>query len=46
MAEDNFGMDVPIKFGSARSNGFRDVRGADFASNEQASEHGTAQLSQ
>ena len=28
MAEDNVGMDVPIKFG------FRDIRGADFVSNK------------
>ena len=27
-------MDVPIKFGDSSSNGFRDIRGADFASNE------------
>ena len=34
MAVDNVGMDVPIKFGDSRSNGFRDIRGVDFASNE------------
>ena len=34
MAVDNVGMDVPIKFGDSRSNDFRDIRGADFVSNE------------
>ena len=34
MAVDNVGMDVPIKFGDSRSNGFQDIRGADFVSNE------------
>ena len=34
MATDNVGVDVPIKFGDSRSNGFRDIRGADFVSNE------------
>ena len=34
MAVDNVGMDVPIKFGNSRLNGFRDIRGADFVSNE------------
>ena len=34
MAVDNVGMDVPIKFDDSRSNGFRDIRGADFVSNE------------
>ena len=33
-AIDNVGMDVPIKFGNSRSNGFRDIRGVDFVSNE------------
>ena len=28
-------MDVCIKFGDSRSNGFRNIRGADFVSNEQ-----------
>ena len=28
------GMDAPIKLGGSRSNGFRDIRGADFVSNE------------
>ena len=31
---DNVGLDVPIKFGDSKSNGFRDIRGADFVSNE------------
>ena len=31
---DNFGMDVPIKIGDSRSNGFRDIRGTVFVSNE------------
>ena len=31
---DNVGMDVPIKFGHSRSNGFRDIREAHFASDE------------
>ena len=35
MAEDKVCMDVPIKFCDSRANGFRDIRGADFASNEQ-----------
>ena len=35
MAVDNVGMYVPIKFGDSRSNGFRDIRGAYFVSNEQ-----------
>ena len=37
MAVDNVGMDVPIKFGDSSSNGFRgfrDIRRADFVSNE------------
>ena len=33
MVVDNVGMDVPIKFGDCRSNGFRDIRGAHFVSN-------------
>ena len=28
------GMDVPTKFSDSRSNGFRDIGGADFVSNE------------
>ena len=31
---DNVGMDVCVKFGDSKSNGFRDIRGADFVSNE------------
>ena len=38
MAVDNFGVDVPIKFGDSRSNGFRDIRGADFVSNKRSNE--------
>ena len=34
IAVDNVSMDVPIKFGNSRSNGFTDIRGADFVSNE------------
>ena len=33
-AVDNVSTDVPIKFGDSRSNGFRDIRGTDFVSNE------------
>ena len=33
VAVDNVGMDVCVKFGDSRSNGFRDIR-ADFVSNE------------
>ena len=33
-AVDNIGVDVPIKFGDSSSNGFRDIPGADFVSNE------------
>ena len=33
---DNVSMDVPIKFGDSRSNGFRDIRGTHFVSNERA----------
>ena len=33
-AVDNVGMDVPIKYRDSRSNGFRDIRVADFAPNE------------
>ena len=35
---DNVGMGVPIKCGDCRSNGFRDIRGADFVSNERTNE--------
>ena len=34
LAVDNVGVHVPIKFGDSRSTGFRDIRGADFVSNE------------
>ena len=34
MAVENVGIDVAIKCGDSRSNGFRDIRGADFVSNE------------
>ena len=34
VAVDNVGVDVHIKFGDSRSNRFRDVRGADFVTNE------------
>ena len=34
MAVDNVGMDVPIKFGILGQTVFRDIRGADFVSNE------------
>ena len=33
------GMDVPVQFGDSRSNGFRDIRGADFVSNKRTNEH-------
>ena len=36
MAVDNVGMDVCVKYGDYKSNGFRDIRGADFVSNERA----------
>ena len=31
---DSVAMDVPIKFGDSSSNGFRDIRGTEFVSNE------------
>ena len=34
VAVDYFHMDVHVKFGDSRSKGFRDIRGADFMSNE------------
>ena len=34
MAVDNVGIDVPIKFGDSRSNGFPYIRGALFVSDE------------
>ena len=39
VAIENFGMDVRVKFGDSRSNDFRDIRGADFVSNERVNEH-------
>ena len=33
-AIDNVGADIRVKFGDSRSNGFRDIRGANFVSNE------------
>ena len=44
MAIDNVGMDVLIKLGNSRSNGFLDIRGADFMSNEQTNEQDEAYL--
>jgi hypothetical protein len=38
VAVDNVGVDVHIKFGDSRSNRFRDIRGADFVSNERTDE--------
>ena len=35
VAVDNVGMDVNVKLGDSKSNGFRYIRGADFVSNEQ-----------
>ena len=34
VAADKVGMDIPVKFGDSKSNGSRDIRGADFESNE------------
>ena len=34
LAVDHVGVDIPIKFGDSRSNGFRHIRGADFVSNK------------
>ena len=34
VAVDSAGVDIRIKFGDSRSNRFRDIRGADFVSNE------------
>ena len=39
VAVDNVGMDVFVKFDGSMSNGFRDIRGADFVSNEQDEAH-------
>ena len=33
---DSVSIDVPIKFGDSMSNGFRDIRGADFVSIERS----------
>ena len=33
-AADNVGLGVPITFGDSRSNGFRDIRGAEYVSKE------------
>ena len=35
-------MDVHVKFGDSRSNGFQDSRGADFVSNERTNEQDEA----
>ena len=42
LAVDNVGVDVHIKFGDSRSNRFRDIRGADFVSNERTNEQDEA----
>ena len=42
MAVDNVGMNVLIKFGDFSSNGFRDIRGADFASKDERMNIGEA----
>ena len=42
MGVDNVDMDVSIKFGDSMSNGSRDIRGADFVSNERTNEHDEA----
>ena len=34
VAVDNDSVDVPVKFGDSKSNGFWAIRGADFVSNE------------
>ena len=34
VAVENVDVDVPVKFGDSTSNGFRDIRGAGFVSNE------------
>ena len=38
VAVDNVGMNVPMKFGDFRSNGFRDIQEADFVLNERTNE--------
>ena len=44
MAVDNVGVNVCVKFGfgDSRSNGFRDIRGSDFVSNERTNEQDEA----
>ena len=37
-------MDIRVKFGDSRSNGFQDIRGADFVSNERTNEHDEAPI--
>ena len=37
---ENVGVDVLVKFGDYRLNGFLDIRGADFVSDERTNEHG------
>ena len=39
MSVDSVRMDVHVKFDDSSSNGFRDIRGADFVSNERMNEH-------
>ena len=34
VAVDTVGMDVPVKFGDSRSNGFQYIQGANFVSNQ------------
>ena len=38
MAVDNVGMYVHVEFGDSRSNGFRDIRGAHFVSDERTNQ--------
>ena len=35
VAVENVGVDICVKLGDSRSNGFQNIRGADFVSNEQ-----------
>ena len=44
MAAYHVGVDVLVKFGDSRSNGFRDIRGAVFALNERTNEHDDAYI--
>ena len=39
VAVDNVSMDVRVKCGDSSLNGFRDIRGVDFMSNERTTEH-------